>query len=93
MNSDQISYLDYAMRIVVGSVSDSEREMRERDFAARVKALIFSSFLLSVLGLLTLWLFLKFKLSELSSLASSAVNAAPLFDYGPELSEYRHRHR
>lgn len=50
-------------------------------------------FLQFALSLTNLYIRLTSKLSAYALNARHAIDRAPLFDYGPELSEYRHRHR
>ncbi|MDT4812230.1 hypothetical protein FQZ97_451850 [compost metagenome] len=82
------AYLNYAMLVICGrALPDSLR----RDTLAGAKfALVL--FLLTLL-LPLIFLAIKRRNTALARRACRAINRAPLFEYGPELSEYRHRHR
>ncbi|MOA42197.1 hypothetical protein D3C78_1642270 [compost metagenome] len=82
------AYLSYAMMVICErALPDS---LRRNTLAGAKFALVL--FLLTLL-LPLIYLAIKRRNTALARRASRAINRVPLFEYGPELSEYRHRHR
>jgi len=100
------SYLDYAMSVIVGrelSVAKAARTLRRLSQRARIilaaQTNLTSLLRLELKAALALRRFdvasraLSAQLLKLKKSAESACFSNPLFAYGPELSEFRHRFR
>lgn len=93
------SYLDYAMSVIVSGALDCVRATKKlRYFSQRAMAYLPSlrHRLTSGLAIQQIVIAQKACAAQLLKLHKSAESAfynSPLFAYGPELSEFRHRHR
>jgi len=89
------SYLDYAMSVIVGRTLSSLDAVDAIRTLSRRGMSLFSSFAHGLSVAIAINLLQKATLTfmNLSKAAEIACNRAPLFAYGPELSEFRHRLR
>lgn len=89
------SYLDYAMSVIIGrALPDYEAVKTLRELSRRGLSL-FTSFahrLSAAIAIIRLQI-AALTFMSLSKAAQIACNRVPLFAYGPELSEFRHRLR
>lgn len=74
-------------------LSAEQRLVLEQEYVAREKLKAWTQFLLSILALARFYVVQASKQSALALSSSQSIIRAPLLNDGPELCEYRHRHR
>lgn len=93
------SYLDYAMSVIVGQALPCSKAIRNIQTLSRRAMALFPhlahrlSVALAIHHLASADKACSALLLKLRKFAESALFGLPLFAYGPELSEFRHRHR
>jgi len=89
------SYLNYAMRVIVSDALSSLDAIDTIRTLSRRGMSIFSGFAHGLSAAIAIYRLQKENLTfmNLSKVAEIACNRVPLFAYGPELSEFRHRLR
>ncbi len=89
------SYLDYAMSVIVGRALPDGKAVKTLRELSRRGISLFTSFTHRLSAAIAINRLQKAALTfmSLSKAAEIACNRIPLFAYGPELSEFRHRLR
>ncbi len=89
------SYLDYAMAVIVGRALPDAKAVKTLRALSRRGISLFSRFSHGISAAIAIHRLQKAALTfmSLSKAAEIACNRIPLFAYGPELSEFRHRLR
>ncbi|MEE4683190.1 hypothetical protein V2K56_26415 [Pseudomonas alliivorans] len=89
------SYLDYAMSVIVGRALPGGKAVNNLRELSRRGISLFTSFAHRLSAAIAINRLQKAALTfmSLSKTAEIACNRIPLFAYGPELSEFRHRLR
>jgi hypothetical protein len=89
------SYLDYAMSVIVGRALPDDKALKTLRGLSRRGISLFTNFAhrLSAAIAINRLQIAALAFMSLSKAAEIACNRIPLFAYGPELSEFRHRLR